>query len=364
MTGLKITDLGVYYGGPKGFRALSEVSLNVESGTFVTLLGPSGSGKTSLLRCVAGLVKPSEGRIEAGPDLFFDATSGTGLLTRQRKLGMVFQAFALWPHMTVTENVGFPLRMRGWSRSKRQGRVEELLELVGLPKMGGRFPSQLSGGQQQRVGLARAISGEPSLLLMDEPLSGLDARLREEMRSYIRRLQKELGITVIYVTHDREEALCLSDQIVILSRGRVMSVGTPQQLYRQPTDAFTANFLAGWNLLGGLDGILAGGGTWLNGSFAGAKDDSTTVVLPTDFDEPLDLSGIAGDGFVPAIVTNIEYLGGSVRLELRMNGVQGPVFVSQSGETTQKVLALSIGTEIGLPMTAFRTLPAAKPAEN
>lgn len=361
MSGLTIHGLGVRYGaGAEKFQALHDVCLQITSGTFVTLLGPSGSGKTTLLRCVAGLISPSAGRIVADERLFYDAATSVGLPTRHRNLGMVFQAFALWPHMSVAENIAFPLRMREWPTGKRRSRVDELLQLVGLPGLGTRYPSQLSGGQQQRVGLARAISCEPSLLLMDEPLSSLDARLREEMRSYIRRLQKEIGITVIYVTHDREEALGLSDVIVILSGGRIVSIGTPRELYQDPPDSFTATFLAGWSLLGKVDDLAAGAeGRWLerverpSHCHAGSN---CAALLPVDIAEPLaELPGNS-ETHVPGEVMNVEFLGAAIRMELRLPGVDRAVFVTQTGRAGEVALRLTRGARVNVPIRAFRVL--------
>lgn len=355
MSGLKIRNLSVRYGsGSHAFQALKGINLDITEGTFVTLLGPSGSGKTTLLRCVAGLVTPAEGRIEAGSSMFYDASTGTGLHTRQRNLGMVFQAFALWPHMTIADNIAFPLRMRGVPPEKQRVRADELLKLVGLAGLGQRYPTQLSGGQQQRVGLARAISAEPTLLLMDEPLSSLDARLREEMRSYIRRLQRELGITVLYVTHDREEALGLSDDVVILSGGTIVSNGSPRHLYSDPPDSFTAAFLAGWNIIGDvreLQGTMAS--SWLrkvNSGPSGGK-----LVLPVDL-AGLGIHG-AAETQVPGEIINVEFLGANVRLELLLPGISRPVFLMQSGQTGEACLRLEQPANIGIPIEAFRVLP-------
>jgi ABC-type Fe3+/spermidine/putrescine transport system ATPase subunit len=355
MSGLKIRNLSVRYGsGSHAFQALKGINLDITEGTFVTLLGPSGSGKTTLLRCVAGLVTPAEGRIEAGSSLFYDAGTRTGLHTRQRNLGMVFQAFALWPHMTIADNIAFPLRMRGVPPEKQRVRADELLKLVGLAGLGQRYPTQLSGGQQQRVGLARAISGEPTLLLMDEPLSSLDARLREEMRSYIRRLQRELGITVLYVTHDREEALGLSDDVVILSGGTIVSNGSPRHLYSNPPDSFTAAFLAGWNIIGDvreLEGTMAS--SWLRKVSSGSSGGK--LGLPVDLDG-LGIHG-AAETQVQGEIINVEFLGANVRLELLLPGISRPVFVMQSGQTGEACLRLEQRANIGIPIEAFRVLP-------
>lgn len=223
--------------------AVHGLSLSVGRGEFFTLLGPSGCGKTTTLRIVAGLVEPDEGRV------LFDGRDVTRLPPWDRNLGMVFQNYALWPHMTVFDNVAFGLVERRVPRGEVRRRVAEVLEKVGLAGMEGRFPSQLSGGQQQRVALARALVVRPGLLLLDEPFSNLDAKLRVQMRGELARLQRELGITTLYVTHDQEEALVLSDRMAVLDSGRLVQAGTPRELYENPRDVFVADFLGGANLL-------------------------------------------------------------------------------------------------------------------
>lgn len=226
--------------------AVHGLSLSVGQGEFFTLLGPSGCGKTTTLRMVAGLVEPDDGRV------LFDGKDVTRLPPWDRNLGMVFQNYALWPHMTVFDNVAFGLVERRVSPAEIRRRVTEALEKVGLAGMAGRFPSQLSGGQQQRVALARALVVQPGLLLLDEPFSNLDAKLRVQMRSELARLQREVGITTLYVTHDQEEALVLSDRIAVLEAGRLVQAGTPRELYENPKDVFVADFLGGANLLPGV----------------------------------------------------------------------------------------------------------------
>ena len=223
--------------------AVRGLSLSVGRGEFFTLLGPSGCGKTTTLRIVAGLVEPDEGRV------LFDGKDVTRMPPWDRNLGMVFQNYALWPHMTVFDNVAFGLVERKGPGSEVRRRVREALEKVGLAGMEGRFPSQLSGGQQQRVALARALVVRPGLLLLDEPFSNLDAKLRVQMRSELSRLQRELGITTLYVTHDQEEALVLSDRIAVLDSGRLVQAGSPRELYEDPKEVFVADFLGGANLL-------------------------------------------------------------------------------------------------------------------
>lgn len=231
--------------------AVDGVSFDVAEGEFFTLLGPSGCGKTTTLRCIAGLEKPSRGRIAiSGQEVF----NGRVLVpTHERALGMVFQSYAVWPHMSVFDNVAFPLtvgRDRP-SRSETRTRVEETLELVGLGGLGERMATQMSGGQQQRLSLARALIRSPRVLLLDEPLSNLDAKLRERMRTELRVIQQRVGITTIFVTHDQVEALSLSDRIAVMQDGRIVQMGSPAEVYHSPSSAFVAQFIGGTNLLQG-----------------------------------------------------------------------------------------------------------------
>jgi iron(III) transport system ATP-binding protein len=223
--------------------AVDHVTLEIPAGALVTLLGPSGCGKTTMLRMVAGLERPSSGRIIIGDE------DVTPLPAANRSITMVFQSYALFPHLTVFENVGYGLRVQRRSESEVRARVDEALSLVGLPELGGRAPAQLSGGQQQRVALARALVMQPKVLLFDEPLSNLDAKLRKRVRADIRHLQQELGITSIYVTHDQSEALAISDVVVVMHHGKIEQIGTPLDLYRRPASLFVADFIGEANLL-------------------------------------------------------------------------------------------------------------------
>lgn len=227
--------------------AADHISMMIQSGSFMTLLGPSGCGKTTLLRMIAGLETPEEGEILFDDQPVFSSAQKICLPSRERKLGFVFQDFALWPHMTVFENVAFPLRARHQNEVKDQ--VEKALEFVQLKGFEQRYPSQLSGGQQQRVSFARAIVGSPSCILFDEPLSALDAKLRQEMRVEIRRMTRELHVTSVFVTHDQVEAMSMSDQIAVMKDGKVMQIGSPQEIYHHPADAFTAEFVGRSNWL-------------------------------------------------------------------------------------------------------------------
>jgi len=225
------------------FVAVEAVDLTVRRGEFLTLLGPSGSGKTTLLMMIAGFQEPTAGEI------LLDGSGITALLPEQRNFGMVFQGYALFPHMTVSGNIAYPLEVRRQSREAIGKRVREMLELVQLEDFADRYPRQLSGGQQQRVALARALSFGPQLLLLDEPLGALDRKLRGDVQEQLKELHRRMGTTFIYVTHDQEEALSMSDRVAIMNRGRIVQVGTPSELYEQPASVFAADFLGKSNFL-------------------------------------------------------------------------------------------------------------------
>jgi putative spermidine/putrescine transport system ATP-binding protein len=241
--------------------ALAEASLDMAQGEFLTLLGPSGSGKTTLLMIVAGLIQPTKGEVWIGGRL------STYAPPNKRDIGVVFQNYALFPHLTIQENIAFPLRMRGVPGAEAASRVTRALEIVRLPHVAGRLPRELSGGQQQRIALARCMVYEPSIILMDEPLGALDRKLRDHMQMEIKQLHKQLGITVLYVTHDQEEAMAMSDRICLMHNGRIAQLGSPEELYFRPNSVFVADFLGESNIIdakvigAGADGLveLAGG---------------------------------------------------------------------------------------------------------
>lgn len=240
MSYLALTHLEKSFGT---LRVVKDFNLSVEKGEFISLLGPSGCGKTTVLRMVAGFETPTTGTITiAGKEV-------TDLKPNQRNIGMVFQAYALFPNLTVAQNVGFGLKVKGTPRAQIAQRVEEMLALIGLPELGNRYPFQLSGGQQQRVALARALAPKPSVLLLDEPLSALDAKVRVSLRNEIRAIQRELGITTIFVTHDQEEALSMSDRVVVMHEGIADQVGTPFDIYNRPATRFVAGFVGTLNTL-------------------------------------------------------------------------------------------------------------------
>jgi putative spermidine/putrescine transport system ATP-binding protein len=239
------------------FVAVDDVSLDVRPGEFVTLLGPSGSGKTTTLRMIAGTIQPDAGTV------VLDRRDITTVPPYKRGIGMVFQNYALFPHMTAAENIAFPLKMRGIKGRAAAAKVDEVLRLVHLDRFGGRYPLQLSGGQQQRVAVARAVVFNPGLLLMDEPLGALDKKLREALQLEITRISREIGVTVIYVTHDQEEALSMSDRIALYNRGRIDQIGTGEELYERPASLFVAQFIGESNV---FRGRLVGDGVDVAGS--------------------------------------------------------------------------------------------------
>lgn len=299
--------------------AVHGLSLSVGQGEFFTLLGPSGCGKTTTLRIVAGLVEPDDGRV------LFDGKDVTRLPPWDRNLGMVFQNYALWPHMTVFDNVAFGLVERRVPGFEIRRRVSEVLEKVGLAGLEGRFPWQLSGGQQQRVALARALVVQPGLLLLDEPFSNLDAKLRVQMRSELARLQREVGITTLYVTHDQEEALVLSDRIAVLEGGRLVQAGTPRELYENPKDVFVADFLGGANLLpavvvrrGGEEAEVRVGDVRVTATAVGdlSSDQAVWISVRPEHVELRPGPGLPGD--LEGIVRATDYLGWTLQAEVAL----------------------------------------------
>jgi iron(III) transport system ATP-binding protein len=223
--------------------AVDRVSFDVAESHTLALLGPSGCGKTTILRCLAGLETPEEGFIEIGGNVVFDSSRGINLMPEARQLGIVFQSYAVWPHMTVADNVGFPLKVRKVAKAEIRQRVTRTLDIVGLGAWIDRPATQLSGGQQQRVALARALVHEPRLVLFDEPMSNLDAQLREHVRLELKVLQERLGFTAIYVTHDQSEAFALAEKIIVMNRGRIDTIGTPKDVFQRPATPFVARFL-------------------------------------------------------------------------------------------------------------------------
>ena len=266
-----------------GVTAVNDFNLTVKDGEFVSILGPSGCGKTTTLRMIAGFERATEGEIYIGDNCVSSSEKGTFAPPEKRDIGMVFQSYAVWPHMTVAENVGYPLKIQKVDKETRAKRVQEMLELVHLGEYGERYPHQLSGGQQQRVALARALVAQPGLLLLDEPLSNLDAKLRESMRFEILSIQKKLNITVVYVTHDQGEAMAMSDRVVVMSKGVVQQIGHPHEIYTNPANKMVADFIG---LVNFIPGEAKGDRVFIKGtnvSFPNPTDitgDATIAVRP------------------------------------------------------------------------------------
>jgi ABC-type Fe3+/spermidine/putrescine transport system ATPase subunit len=319
--------------------AVAGVDLDVGRGEFLTLLGPSGSGKTTILKLIAGFERPTAGQI------LLDGDDIARLSPAERAIGVVFQSYALFPHMSVRDNVGYPLKLRRWSRARRAERVREVLALVRLEGYEGRYPRELSGGQQQRVAVARALAFHPRLLLMDEPLGALDRALRVEMQEELRRIHREAHATILYVTHDQEEALTLSDRVAILRDGRLQQVGAPRELYRVPANRFVATFFGECTLVPArvmrTDGdgapIVAALGREFAALAGGALDapDVLLVIRPGK----LRLRPAPGDLQLPMTVQDVLYLGDTARV-VGASDEAGQVLVSADPEAA---LALTIG---------------------
>jgi len=312
---IEIEHLDKYFGA---VRAVDDVSLSIAAGEFIALLGPSGSGKSTILMGLAGFERPTGGRI------LIDGQDCTYLPPYKRNIGMVFQHYTLFPHLSVVDNVAFPLKMRGISKAERRRQAEAALETVRLAGYGQRMPKQLSGGQQQRVALARAIVYRPRVLLMDEPLSALDKNLREEMQLEIKRLHSELGLTVVFVTHDQSEALTMADRIAILKSGRLQQVSPARELYERPSNLFTASFIGEMNMLpaewDGRTASLPGGGVME----VGAKSmidpvgpgKSVLAIRP----ERLSIAAPDSAGSWPATVRDVIYAGAGTLVIAEMPG--------------------------------------------
>jgi putative spermidine/putrescine transport system ATP-binding protein len=335
---LRISGLAKKYGDS---YALRESDLDIEQGEFVTLLGPSGSGKTTLLMMIAGLVQPSSG------DIWIDGRKATRLQPYERDVGMMFQSYALFPHMTVGENIAFPLKMKGASAERIRVAVEEVLHQIKLPAVRNRFPAELSGGQQQRVALARSIVHRPSVVLMDEPLAALDKALRTHMQFEIRQLQKELGITVLYVTHDQEEAMTMSDRICLMNEARIEQVATPSELYFSPRTVFAAGFLGESNRFEGVVEAIAGefatvrmqgahvSGRVMNGVTVGSK---CTVMVRPEAVRICSAGPSASENSLHGEVTSHIMAGAIARTNVRLEGL-GELFSTQLTKRTGAVQA-------------------------
>ena len=299
--GIVIENVSKHFGS---FQAVDDVSLEIKFGSLVALLGPSGSGKSTLLRLIAGLEMPDSGRI------LLTGKDATNQSVQERNIGFVFQHYALFKHMTVRQNIAFGLEIRQGSKGKSKARVEELLELVQLSGLGDRYPSQLSGGQRQRVALARALAVEPKVLLLDEPFGALDAKVRKDLRAWLRRLHDEVHVTTVFVTHDQEEAMEVSDEIVVMNKGRVEQVGTPAEVYDHPATAFVMSFIGPVNVLPSTSRMFEGNG------FESAQPE--IFLRPHDILVQREANGTT----VAARVSRLIHLGWEVQAELTLDDGQ------------------------------------------
>jgi ABC-type Fe3+/spermidine/putrescine transport system ATPase subunit len=311
MSGVSIRNLVKKYGG---VGAVNGVNLEIAEGEFIVLLGPSGCGKTTTLRCIAGLEEPTEGEIAMGGRVV--SSPDFSLPPEKREIGMVFQSYAIWPHMTVAENVAFGLKLKKLPKEDIGKRVDHALAMVGLGPYGDRGASQLSGGQQQRVALARAIVLEPGVLLFDEPLSNLDAKLRERMRFELRQLQKRLGITSVYVTHDQQEAMVIADRVVLMNEGRIDQIGTPVDIYQRPASRFGAEFIGLANIVeatvvanGATNRVRLPGGIELDSVMGGHAPNAKVDVMCRPEDLRVSADRFDGPNGFPAKVQSTFFLG-------------------------------------------------------
>jgi ABC-type Fe3+/spermidine/putrescine transport system ATPase subunit len=343
---------------------IRDASFTLEPGTFFTLLGPSGCGKTTTLRCIAGLEMPDQGVIAVESRTLFDAKARVNVPVEQRSVGMVFQSYAIWPHMTVAENVAFPFtvsKQRRYSKAEIADGVRRALAIVDLAGFEQRPATRLSGGQQQRVALARAVVHEPRLLLLDEPLSNLDAQLRDEMRSELKRLQSKIGITTVYVTHDQSEALALSDRIAVIDRGTITQIGSPQDIYFRPANPFVARFVGATNL---LTGRLLGSANG-KASVEVLSGRQIQCVVPQGIGDPASVAvsirpesirllarggaAAAGENCLSGRVSGVTFLGASRRVDVVSDGVNLQV-------TTPADMALPADGEVLLVFAPERTV--------
>ena len=351
---LRITELTKKFGA---FTALQGISLDVFEGEFVCFLGPSGCGKTTLLRAIAGLDIQTYGKIEqAGKDI-------STLPPSERDFGIVFQSYALFPNLSVRKNIAYGLENRKTAKADIVKRVNELLELVGLPEQSEKYPAQLSGGQQQRIALARALATTPGLLLLDEPLSALDAKVRVELRREVKQLQERLGVTTIMVTHDQEEALTMADRIVVMNHGVIEQIGSPTEVYGEPTTHFVAEFIGTMNFFAGKvlgDGEIDLAGAKLSASTTGLSDgQSVTVAIRPEDILIQDVKGVEANAF-NVNIENMEFLGSFVRAELKTNSLGGEKFLADFSINLLRRLGVESGDErwVVLPPDRIRVFPS------
>ncbi|MHB8893395.1 MAG: ABC transporter ATP-binding protein [Candidatus Limnocylindrales bacterium] len=346
---------GVHKQFPGGVTAVEDFNLAAARGEFVSFLGPSGCGKTTTLRMIAGFERATAGTIT------IDGREVTNVPPNRRNVGMVFQAYALFPNMDVLDNIGFGLRVRGRPRAEIRKRAAELLELVHLEGRGDRYPYQLSGGQQQRVALARALAFEPQVLLLDEPLSALDAKIRVSLRGEIRAIQRQLGITTVYVTHDQEEALSLSDRVVVMSEGRIEQIGTPFEVYNTPSTPFVARFVGTLSTVTGSvidagDGRarVAGSDITVTGGLTGTGSRVSIALRP----ESLKLGDAGGANRLAGEVVDVTFLGSIVRVRVRLPEDAGTVSIDTFNNPSQPPPSIGEAVAVSFPPAASLVIDA------
>jgi putative spermidine/putrescine transport system ATP-binding protein len=367
MSYLTLTDVQKRFGD---FAAVQDFNLSAEKGEFVSFLGPSGCGKTTTLRMIAGFEQPTAGAIT------IDGRDITRVPPNRRNVGMVFQSYALFPNMTVADNIGFGLKVRKRPSDQIRKRVEELLEIVNLPDRGGRYPYQLSGGQQQRVALARALAFEPQVLLLDEPLSALDAKIRVALRQEIRQIQRQLGITTVYVTHDQEEALSLSDRVVVMSEGRMEQVGTPFEVYNFPTTAFVASFVGTLNVLKATvvdpargEVTVSGQPVMLARGFEGTKGQEVRLAIRPEMGSLSERTHASSR--LSGKVSDVSFLGSIVRIRVALEhggatngaGDDQVLILDEFNEPTLNLPSLEERVTVSFPLDGPLVLDAKAPVE-
>ena len=331
--GIRVDNVSKRFGD---FQALEPINLDIKSGSLVALLGPSGSGKSTLLRVIAGLEQPDTGRI------YISAKDATTKTVQDRNVGFVFQHYALFKHLTVRRNVAFALELQKWPKDRIKNRVDTLLSLVQLEGLGDRYPSQLSGGQRQRVALARALAIEPQVLLLDEPFGALDAKVRKDLRDWLRRLHDDVHVTTVFVTHDQEEAMEIADEIVVMSNGKIEQVGTPEAVYENPATPFVMSFIGAVN-------VLSPDHTWKAHHQEVPQTAGQVFLRPHD----IEVFTAPADGSLPATISHIIHLGWTIRLELALENGQ-PVTAHLNREQ-YKTLAIQPQQRVYLRAKLLRT---------
>jgi len=332
--GIRVENVTKRYGE---FQALEPINLEVKSGSLVALLGPSGSGKSTLLRVIAGLENADTGRI------YISAQDATYKSVQDRQIGFVFQHYALFKHLTVRKNIAFALDLQKWPKERIKNRVDTLLELVQLSHLGDRYPSQLSGGQRQRVALARSLAIEPQVLLLDEPFGALDAKVRKDLRDWLRRLHDDVHVTTVFVTHDQEEAMEIADEIVVMSNGKIEQVGTPEEIYENPATPFVMSFIGAVNVLSPDD-------TWKAHHRDVPHHASQVFLRPHD----IDILATPADGTLPAKIDYIIHLGWTIRLELTLEN-NGQEITAHINREQYKALDIHQGQIICLRAKLIRS---------